>query len=85
MAEYVERGGAWFDPASWECVADACKAIKEAPAADVVPVRHGRWTDVYQDGACSWSGRCSACRTRNDIPHPLVANFCPACGARMDL
>ena len=38
MAEYIERDGAWFDPTSWECVADACKAIKEAPAANVIPI-----------------------------------------------
>ena len=47
-------------------------------------VRHGYWKNVFQDGPCSWSGECSACRVRNDIPHPWVANYCPNCGARMD-
>ena len=93
MSEYIERealercilGLTTVDPAVVQYANAVLLCLKDAPAADVAPVRHGRWTDVYQDGACSWSGRCSACRTRNDIPHPLVANFCPACGARMDL
>lgn len=46
MAEYIERSGPWYDPAAWECVADVCKAIKNAPAADVVPtVRCSRRED----------------------------------------
>ena len=47
-------------------------------------VQHGHWKNVSQDGPCSWSGMCSACGARNDIPHPWVANYCPNCGARMD-
>lgn len=55
-----------------------------ADAADVAPVVHGHWEGLYQEGACSWSGRCSVCRKRNDIPHPFIAHYCPGCGAKMD-
>lgn len=58
--------------------------LEELPAADVAPVVHGHWEGVFQDGVCSWSGRCSVCGVRNDIPHPMVANYCPNCGAKMD-
>ena len=56
----------------------------EIQAADVAPAVHARWEDVFQDGPCSWSGKCSRCRVRNDIPPLLLAHYCPNCGARMD-
>ena len=56
----------------------ARKIIAEAPAEDVVPVRHGKWThkpDVY--GVVY----CSEC---NYELHANSTSFCPNCGARMD-
>jgi DNA-directed RNA polymerase subunit RPC12/RpoP len=50
--------------------------IKSIPAADVVPVRHGRWevTPMYI--------KCSECGE----PFMLIPqNFCPNCGAKMDV
>lgn len=54
--------------------------IEDAPAADVVPVVHGRWVD----------GKCSNCGV--DIPtddaHDAIfeneCRFCYYCGAKMD-
>ena len=59
---------------------DAIDMIEDAPAADVVPVVHGRWVD----------GRCSNCGV--DIPtddaYDVIlwseCRFCPNCGAKMD-
>ena len=56
----------------------AQRAILDAPAADVVPVRHGRWIASH-DEFC----QCSLCK------YPVYAawnttNYCPNCGARMD-
>lgn len=65
-------------------IISACAVIDQAETVDAVPVTHGFWMSVFQDGACSWSGQCSVCKSRNDIPHPLVANYCPNCGAKMD-
>ena len=28
MTEYIDKNGTWYDPTSWECIADVCKAIK---------------------------------------------------------
>ena len=54
------------------------KRIEKIPAADVVPVRHGKWThkpDVY--GVVY----CSEC---NYELHANSTSFCPNCGAKMD-
>lgn len=55
----------------------AIRAIEELPAADAVPVVHGRWI-LIQNG----SGVCSACN-RNDHIDSLAA-YCRYCGAKMD-
>ena len=56
----------------------AQRAILDAPAADVAPVRHGRWIASH-DEFCA----CSICK------YPVYAvwnqtNYCPNCGAKMD-
>ena len=88
MDEYIKREDAlqaikscvgWSRPSE-----SAYEDIQAMPAADVVPVVHARWEDVFQDGPCSWSGKCSECRVRNDIPPLLLAHYCPNCGAKMD-
>lgn len=48
------------------------QAIEAVPAADVAPVRHGRWLE---------DGTCSKCRC--DIP-VMEDKYCPNCGAKMD-
>lgn len=69
--------------------------IDEIPAADVEPVRHGRWEGythsrycgidkhgepIYRDGTVYY---CSnpKCRRKTVIKE----NFCPSCGAKMVL
>ena len=54
----------------------------ELPAADVAPVRHGRWIEKekYTFGVMY---DCSICDDRIlDNGHSW--NYCPNCGARMD-
>ena len=59
---------------------DARNTISNFPAADVVPVKHGRWVcgDYYDVGdvcsECDWDSQmiCSSYR------------YCPNCGAKMD-
>ena len=53
--------------------------INSIPAADVAPVRHGRW--VYPIGM-AWNYVCSECgKSIGVIKH----KYCPNCGAKMDL
>ena len=85
MAEYIERetikaamihyGFKSQDMTVTEFVED------ELPAADVAPVRHGRWIEKekYTFGVMY---DCSICDNRIlDNGHSW--NYCPNCGARM--
>lgn len=64
--------------------------VDKIPAADVAPVRHGRWIGLEYDGYADGSPvydlwECSECGEEvkgEDVPdtHP----WCYACGARMD-
>ena len=56
----------------------AIQCIKETPAADVAPVRHGQWLPQIVLGEKAWD--CSECKTLGS-PH---WKWCPACGALMD-
>lgn len=55
-----------------------------APAADVAPVRHGRWVERQAPHAIGGvSAKCSACgKSVQYLGNPL--NYCPNCGAKMD-
>ena len=52
--------------------------IDEAPAADVAPVRHGRW----KNGGNGLYDTCSACGKEIYLAIPM--NYCPECGALLD-
>ena len=55
--------------------------IEDAPAADVAPVVHGRWSKFYKSGNMVEEGFVSSCC---DMWNERRSNFCPNCGARMD-
>ena len=84
MAEYIERetAVAWFMPyahAGESIDADVVISdIKGMKAADVSPVRHGRWLPQLVLGQKAWD--CSECKTLGS-PH---WKWCPVCGAKMD-
>lgn len=78
------------DIANWQM-----QCIKNAPAVDAEPVRHGKW--IYDPDANDWGIGgyvCSECHAKNEnLPCGKVANpmmfvgtkYCPHCGAKMDL
>ena len=94
MTEYIEREAAKDELLSWTvCInhpehllrEDAIHVLDAIPAADVSPVKHGRWIEgedeyggmlltcsVCGEDFVSWEADCA--RT----------NYCPNCGARMD-
>ena len=55
-------------------------ALRKAPAADVVEVRHGRWIEIDYTICCSECGR-SWRMIDNDT---WSFYYCPHCGAKMD-
>ena len=89
--EYIEREALVERLKKEECDCEWLWAILDIPAADVAPVRHGRWKkskgnerptengfvhdDRYVCDCCGW-GCC--CETKLDF------SFCPNCGAKMD-
>ena len=52
--------------------------LRAIPAADVVPVRHGRW--VFNDELDDMF-HCTVC---DNVAVRNTFNYCPNCGARMD-
>ena len=88
--EYIEREALVERLKKEECDCEWLWAILDIPAADVAPVRHGRWKkskgnerptengfvhdDRYVCDCCGW-GCC--CETKLDF------SFCPNCGAKM--
>ena len=80
MDEYIKR--AEYCEKYCRCNNDYCNRqscpIWKAPAADVAPVRHGRW-ERTSDGAA----RCTACKRKMN-PSQYGYAFCSLCGAKMD-
>lgn len=86
--EYIEREGlreamkhVYQDSTCpMHIAAEVDQYITEAPAADVVEVKHGRWT-LHDDG----SGTCDQCHfTQKHIwDDDGWQNYCGVCGADM--
>ena len=88
MAEYIDKTQAIIemmdndvDHAQGIDGREVVQILEDIPAADVVPVIHGRWIpyrcDMYECSVCQRihtsfdSGECDA-------------DYCPHCGAKMD-
>lgn len=80
MDEYIEREAAiaaiMSEPPDAHYPHWYADKIKAIPAADVAPVRHGRWIK-HDDGVFT----CSECRNAESIE----SYFCGYCGTKMDL
>lgn len=87
MDEYIERKSAIEAVHhAWAKNLNPQQYIDIIPAADVAPVRHGRWVMRGGKRYCSECGN-RACVTRDsdDFWYTVGTDFCPHCGARMDL
>lgn len=61
------------------------KVLSDAPAADVVEVRHGEWLPVSDDDQHEGEYHCSRCNAEEFIPdRSPFPPYCWQCGARMD-
>ena len=102
MAEYIERESAMLlpelpkeyrnyqtnnlDDAYEQGWYDALCCLEHIPAADVAPVRHGRWVDNHCT-ACGMMPMGDEMWNNHGFEPPLFERFmdyCPGCGARMD-
>ena len=93
MAEYIERDatvkllrslGSRDYRREKGTIQEAIKMVffsEYTPAAEVAPVRHGRWEVVVgSDGKEHMV--CTVCRKQQDLTG--VFSYCPNCGAKMD-
>lgn len=60
------------------------RRLLSIPTADVAPVRHGRWIDKGEYAVCTECGGRSGTQYDGVEPIPLMTQFCPNCGAKMD-
>ncbi len=61
------------------------KEFAKENVTDLQPVKHGQWREIYHDSE-NYSASCSYCQeptVRRVWFRPY--DFCPHCGARMDL
>ena len=97
MAEYIEREAALREIERREAlmvgdkrvsVAAMKSFIKNRQAADVAPVRNGQWIEYtkviipepYNKWEQAW--KCSECGFDDGF---VAYNYCPNCGAKMDI
>ena len=91
MDEYIKREAAqtscrkYSFAESYDAFAVDC-ILKAIPAADVAPVRHGRWVDNHCT-ACGMMPMGDEMWKLCDFEPPRFEKFmdyCPNCGAKMD-
>ena len=86
MAEYIEKNVAIARLTALEIgnpcatMTDAKRQIADTRPADVAPVVHGRWVSKNE-----WTFVCSNCDYVDGYPFNDRHNYCPNCGAKMDI
>lgn len=72
-----------FEHAMYRKICEAEIAIGKTQAADVAPVRHGRWVhEKTEDGSDIW--KCSRCGAGANYNPEGIILHCFHCGAKMD-
>lgn len=88
MPEYIEREAliAEYDRVHKGPAGGARKLMVEAPACDVVEVKHGYWHLL--DNCANEGVYCSICNKKvyktNYANQKIKSKYCPNCGAKMD-
>ena len=81
MDEYIKREAAIEAVKhAWAKGLEPSQYIEIITAADVAPVRHGRWVHHIAGGKQISACWCSVC----NVEHETEQNYCPNCGAKMD-
>ena len=91
MAEYIDRNTAIAKVTALEVIeplstmVDVKRLLADIPAADVAPVRHGQWEKQRGLYSCSECGTTCPYDVQADVIEYWTCNYCPNCGAKMDL
>ena len=97
--EYIKRSDALFELSRYANArdpvhrisyrVDLCERIEKIPAADVEPVRHGRWVQSDLDKDFVTCSECKRMKLQNRMAWNLNTaehwglHYCPNCGAKM--
>ena len=84
MTDYIDREkifSIWRSMPAPASVTSLAAAISQTPAADVAPVRHGRWEPG--NPICPVCGENKFKDLDADVWADWQPKFCPNCGARM--
>lgn len=84
MNDYISREAViniTAETGAWETQ----NRVRELPAADVQPVKHGRWENEHIEDDEAWWADCTNCKNETHSKYGRVSfyAFCPNCGARM--
>lgn len=84
MIEYISKQDViniTAETGAWETQ----NRVRELPAANVKPVRCGRWENEYLEDDIWWA-ECSSCKqeTHSKYVRPSTYRYCSNCGARMN-
>ena len=92
MAEYIKRETAINEIHRFRGYIDEDMeyrmkiAFNRLPAADVQPIKHGKWMTHYDESDNPFLDYCSACNAYLPwLSEGWQPNYCPMCGARCDL
>lgn len=89
MSDYISRDeifSVWRSMPKPASISSLTDAINRTPAADVEPVRHGRWERSFEDYRQQLEGdKCSVCGFEYYGTGIRRFHYCPNCGAKMDL
>lgn len=86
LDNYFRDRGFWDSQSPYDIIMSLKYAIADLPVEKAESVRHGKW--VRKDGNGYYKYVCSCCG--GDIPkntwgQDSYADYCPTCGAKMDL
>lgn len=91
MPDFISREAALLEIGDADDIMEAERRAWAIPAADVAPVRHGRWIKSSECpeeyDICSVCGKNDKHRSRGNWEHDMVESvppFCKWCGAKMD-
>ena len=77
----LSKGGCGDYPLYCLAINDCMNVLNEMPAADVAPVRHGRWINENFYTHCSACGKMAI---YDKYGQEVESDYCPNCGAKMD-
>ena len=89
MSDYISREAALTalqNPELFNVSPRFLQILRDLPAADVEPVRHGAWYQCFEDWRQQQEGnKCSVCGFEYYGTGIRAFHYCPNCCARMDL